>query len=79
MTDNVYLSLGNTEEKTRNAVMASIGDCVRRQYEILNESGVNCVLEWNRGDHFKDVEKRMAKGMAWILQAGGSNDQKCDI
>jgi hypothetical protein len=30
----IYLSLGNKEEKTRNAVMATVGDCIRRTHEV---------------------------------------------
>lgn len=32
---NIYLSMGLKEEKTRNRVMATVGDNIRRQYEPL--------------------------------------------
>lgn len=68
-TSKVYLSLGDKEEKTRSAVMAKVGEGIRRQYELLcKESEIEtCVLEWNPGNHFADSEKRMAKGFAWLL------------
>lgn len=59
-----YLSLGDKEEKTRNKIMAAVGDRIKMQYEILDN---NRVLEWNSGNHFVDSDKRTAKGFAWLL------------
>ena len=64
----VYLSLGDREEKTRNPVMASVGDCIRAAYEDLREKGVRCTLEWNKGNHYKDADKRTAAAFAWVLK-----------
>lgn len=66
-TQYVYLSLGDKEEKTRNRVMAAVGECIREAEVWLTEQKVNCVLEWNPGNHFRDSELRMAKGYAWLL------------
>ena len=63
----VFLSLGDREEKTKNPVMARVGDCIRESQKILCDQGVSCVLEWNKGNHFKDADLRMAKGFAWLL------------
>lgn len=65
----VYLSLGDKEEKTRNRVMAAVGENLRRQYELLRnaENVRKCTLEWNPGNHFMDSERRTAKGFAWLL------------
>ena len=67
--ENVYLSLGDKEEKTRNPVMRTVGDNIRRQYEILkSDPGCSrCVLEMNRGNHFREPDIRTAKGFAWLL------------
>lgn len=64
---NIYLSLGKKEEKARNRIMAAVGDNIRRQYEVLNESSINCALEWNEGNHFTEPEVRTAKGFAWCI------------
>ena len=64
----VYLSLGDREEKTKNRLMASVGDAIRQQYRILQDSGICCTLEWNPGNHFQNTEKRIAAGIAWSLQ-----------
>lgn len=65
--DAVYLSLGVREEKTRNPMLKTVGDCIRRQYELLCENGVNCTLEWNDGGHLNDAELRTAKGFLWCM------------
>ena len=66
---NVYLSLGDKEEKTKNAVMSSVGDCIRDGCAWLKEQGLNCTLEWNTGGHFKEPEIRTARAFAWLLSS----------
>lgn len=65
----VYLSLGDREEKTRNRVMAEVGNNIRRQHEALRQEAAikGCTLEWNPGNHFADSGIRTAKGFAWLL------------
>lgn len=69
LASQVYLSLGKKEEKTRNRLMAAVGDNIRRQHELLCEAEnvERCTLEWNEGNHFADSEIRTAKGFAWLL------------
>ena len=66
-TSAVYLSLGDKEEKTRNPVMATVGDRIREAEQWLSGSGVDCTLEWNKGNHFKEPDIRTAKAFAWLL------------
>lgn len=66
--ESVYLSLGDREEKTKNSVMSSVGRCIREAEKILREKGVNTVLEWNEGNHFKDSEKRTARAFASVIR-----------
>lgn len=65
--ETVYLSLGMREEKTRNPVMRTVGDCARHCYAWMKEQGVNCTLEWNPGNHFKEPGLRTAKAFAWVM------------
>ncbi len=67
-TPAVYLSLGNKEEKARNQVMASVGDRIREAYSLLKDQGMNCTLEWNEGNHFRDADMRMARAFAWVMK-----------
>lgn len=64
--DCVYLSLGNKEEKTKNKVMAAVGERIRKQYDLLKDR--TCTLEWNEGNHFKEPDIRMAKAFAWCME-----------
>ena len=65
--DQVYLSLGDREERTRNPVMAQVGNAIRNAHDILKESGTDCLLEWNKGNHFKEPDLRTAKAFAWLM------------
>lgn len=65
----VYLSLGDTEHKSRTPIMATVADCIRRQADIISAQHLTTVLEMNPGNHFKDNGLRMAKGFAWALRA----------
>ena len=68
-TGHIYLSLGDREEKTRNAVMAQVGNCIREasDWYITNEK-IDCTLEWNEGNHFRDVDVRCGKGFLWGMK-----------
>ena len=68
-TNAVYLSLGDREEKTRNPVMATVGDCIREGHALLQSGGIRTTLEWNPGNHFKDAEIRTAKAFAWVMRS----------
>lgn len=68
MARQVYLSLGDREEKTKNPVMAAVGGRIREVHEQLCAQGISCCLEWNRGNHFADPDRRTARGFAWVLK-----------
>ncbi|MCR4965586.1 MAG: esterase [Bacteroidales bacterium] len=67
--NSIYLSLGDKEEKAKNPVMARVGECIRRQYELLTQQNVKTIFEWNEGNHFRDADLRMAKGFAWVMNS----------
>ena len=71
---SVYLSLGDKEEKTRNPVMAAVGDRIREAYGLLREQGISATLEWNQGNHFKDADIRTAKAFAWVIKERGEDE-----
>ena len=63
-----YLSLGDIEEKTKHQILSKIGDNIRKQHEILeNSENVKTVLEWNEGNHFQNPDIRTAKGFLWVM------------
>ena len=70
--DSVYLSLGDREEKTRNAVMAAVGERIREIHALLQNQNIHTTLEWNQGNHFKDPDIRTAKAFSWLLTNHGT-------
>ena len=73
-SDCIYLSLGDKEEKTRNPVMAQVGNCIRETFTWLKEEGIPCTLEWNHGGHFKEPDMRTARAFAWVLEELAKKD-----
>ncbi len=65
---NVYLSLGNKEEKTRNPVMKTVGENIQTIYGMLSEKGMKVTLEYNPGNHFMDADIRTAKAFSWCMK-----------
>ncbi len=69
LAKRVYLSLGDREERTKNPVLAAVGDRIRALHESLREEHTT-VLEWNPGNHFRDSEGRTAKAFSWVAAQG---------
>ena len=68
LSNTIYLSLGDTEEKTKNKVMCAVGDNIRKQEELLKNDNINTILEWNKGGHFSDSDIRVAKAFVWSIE-----------
>ena len=64
----IYLSLGDKEEHTKNAVMAVVGNNIRTLHSQLIARGADCTLEWNSGGHFKDTDLRTARAFRWVME-----------
>ena len=67
LSNTIYLSLGDTEEKTKNKVMSAVGDNIRKQEELLKNDNINTLLEWNKGGHFSDSDLRVVKAFVWCI------------
>ena len=65
---HVYLSLGDKEEHTKNAVMAVVGDNIRTLHSRLAERSTDCTLEWNSGGHFKNADLRTTKAFQRVME-----------
>ena len=68
LSNTIYLSLGDTEEKTKNKVMCAVGDNIRKQEELLRINNINTILEWNKGGHFSNSDLRVAKAFVWCIE-----------
>ena len=68
LSNTIYLSLGDSEEKTKNKVMSAVGDNIRKQDELLKNDNMNTILEWNKGGHFSNSDIRVAKAFTWCIE-----------
>ena len=65
--ESVYLSVGDRESRTRNRFLREVEACDRRLLDVYRSRGVEAVFETNPGNHFRDADVRLAKGIAWVL------------
>ena len=66
--DCLYLSLGDKEGRTRNALMRPVEDNTRLLADFYRNAGIPTTLEMNPGGHFNDPNGRMARAIAWMLE-----------
>lgn len=69
----LYMSLGDKEAGGKNPVFASVEEKTLEVYEYYRASGFNVLFEMNPGNHMTDVDKRVAKGIAYLLINGKEN------
>ncbi|NMM65905.1 alpha/beta hydrolase [Clostridium sp. P21] len=66
----VYLSLGKSEDHSRNQRMAKVSNCTQKTFSILSKqlmSSESIILEWNNGGHFTEVPQRFSKALLWLM------------
>lgn len=68
LAPNVYLSLGDREDHSKNKLMATVKDAINEQKAILDEKEINNTLVWNVGNHFQNNGERTAKGFVWAIK-----------
>ncbi len=66
--EKVYFSLGDKEAKTKNQLLSTVESRTTQIYEKYKKLGIDTAFEMNPGNHFKDADIRLAKGIAWALQ-----------
>ena len=71
--DALYFSLGDKESSTRNEIMKTVGENTEQLFSHYNKLNINCTYETNPGNHFQEPEKRLAKGIAWLLKEARIN------
>lgn len=62
-----YFSLGDKEKNAKNPIMARVEDCTK-EAEKMVYAYAETTFELNPGNHFIDAEKRMRKGIDWLLK-----------
>ena len=64
----VYLSVGEQESTSRNAVLQTVGERTRALADMFASRGMNVRFELNPGNHFKNPPLRVVKGIKWLLE-----------
>lgn len=67
-TERAYFSVGAREKKTRNARMAAVEDNTRAMDALMRDRGIESIFELNPGNHFVDMEIRMAKAIEFLTK-----------
>lgn len=62
-----YLSVGEMESTSRNAVLQTVGQRTQAMAALLTERGIPTKFELNPGNHFKNPPLRVVKGIKWLL------------
>ena len=65
--DKIYLSLGDTEARTKNPTLKMVQNNTEEIFGHYRNLGLDVVWEMNPGNHFKDAALRSAKGIMAIL------------
>ena len=64
----VYLSVGEQESTSRNAVLQTVGERTQAMAALMAERGIPTKFELNPGNHFKNPPLRVVKGIKWLLE-----------
>lgn len=65
--ENIYLSVGSKESKTRHKYIHNVENATKEITEIFHSRGIETVFELNPGNHFTEPELRMAKGIRNVI------------
>jgi len=64
----IYLSVGDKESTSRNAVLQTVGERTRQIADLMASRGITATFELNPGNHFKNPPLRVVKGIKWLLE-----------
>lgn len=70
----VYLSLGDKETRAANTYLQKTGAIMQELEKKYVSEEIDCIFEWNSGNHFVDALYRLAKGIRWILRQPDSDE-----
>ena len=64
--EKIYFSLGDQEAKG-NSQMRTVTERTEETKRYMEHLGISTILEWNPGNHFRDVPERIARGIDWLM------------
>jgi len=67
MARAIYLSVGDKESTSRNAVLQTVGERTQALAAMMADRGIPTKFELNPGNHFKNPPLRVAKGIKWLM------------
>lgn len=67
LTPSVYLSIGDTESRSKNPILSTVDHCMQTYKSQLASQEVDSYFEYNPGNHFQDNGVRTAKGFVWAM------------
>lgn len=65
-----YFSVGNKEAKSKNILMQTVEENTRKIEKTVSDRNIQTKFELNQGGHFTDENKRLARGIDWIIAGG---------
>ncbi len=67
--DKLYISLGDAEAGTKNKVLRTVQDNTQELVSIYRDRGYDVTWELNEGNHFREPERRTARGIVHLLES----------
>lgn len=74
-TDNIYLSIGDSESNTKNPYLSKGLQCHFEALDIFNHQSKNVIFDLNHGGHFIENDIRVIKGIDWILDHDSKEEE----
>ncbi len=65
--EKLCFSLGDREKNTKNPLMRRVQDCTEAIFRHVRDLGIHCAFRLDPGGHFRDPERRLGLGIAWML------------
>lgn len=64
--EKLYFSLGDKEAKTKHQILKTVQENTEAIVNHLREQNIEVIFEMTEGNHFKDIDWRIAKGIVAI-------------
>jgi len=68
LPQHLYLSLGDSECKTKNPYLKTVQTNTEEIYALYTQKGIDTKFQLNPGNHYKNTIQRTALGIEWILK-----------
>lgn len=63
----IYLSLGTKEVLVKNIYLQQTGQIMENLKDFYTRKSIDCIFEWNPGNHFVQPQNRLIKGLYWTF------------